>query len=73
VLLYDDRIVQTKDLVIPHPLLHKRDFVLLPLAEISPERIHPVLKRTIRELTEELIKRGPDDETDHIGQQQVEN
>jgi 2-amino-4-hydroxy-6-hydroxymethyldihydropteridine diphosphokinase len=56
VLFYDDRIVQSKDLVIPHPLLHKRDFVLLPLAEISPECVHPVLKKTIRELAQELIK-----------------
>jgi 2-amino-4-hydroxy-6-hydroxymethyldihydropteridine diphosphokinase len=66
VLLYDDRIVQSKDLVIPHPLLHKRDFVLLPLAEISPECVHPVLNKTIRELTKELIKKGLDDETDYI-------
>jgi 2-amino-4-hydroxy-6-hydroxymethyldihydropteridine diphosphokinase len=56
VLLYDDRIVQSKDLIIPHPLLHKRNFVLLPLAEISPECVHPVLKKTIRELAQELIK-----------------
>ena len=72
VLFYDDRIVQSKDLVIPHPQLHRRDFVLLPLAEISPERVHPVLNKTIRELTNELIKRGPDDETDYISQKQVE-
>jgi 2-amino-4-hydroxy-6-hydroxymethyldihydropteridine diphosphokinase len=56
VLLYDDRIVKSKDLIIPHPLLHKRNFVLLPLAEISPECVHPVLKKTIRELAQELIK-----------------
>jgi 2-amino-4-hydroxy-6-hydroxymethyldihydropteridine diphosphokinase len=56
VLLYDDRIVQSKDLIIPHPLLHKRNFVLLPLAEISPECVHPVLKKTIGELAQELIK-----------------
>jgi 2-amino-4-hydroxy-6-hydroxymethyldihydropteridine diphosphokinase len=73
VLLYDDKIVQSKDLVIPHPLLHKRDFVLLPLAEISPECVHPVLNKTIRELAKELIKRGPDNETNHIDQQQVED
>ncbi len=73
VLLYDDRIIQSKDLVIPHPLLHKRDFVLIPLAEISPERVHPVLNKTIRELTRELMKGGPDDETDHVSHQQVED
>jgi 2-amino-4-hydroxy-6-hydroxymethyldihydropteridine diphosphokinase len=73
VLLYDDRIVQSEDLVIPHPLLHRRDFVLLPLMEISPERVHPVLNKTIHELTRELIRRGPNHETDNISHQQVED
>jgi 2-amino-4-hydroxy-6-hydroxymethyldihydropteridine diphosphokinase len=73
VLLFDDRIVQSKDLIIPHPLLHKRDFVLIPLAEISPERVHPVLHKTIRELARALGKRGSDEETDHINHQQVKD
>ncbi len=73
VLLFDDRIVQSKDLIIPHPLLHKRDFVLIPLAEISPEQVHPVLNKTIRELARALRKRGSDEETDHINHQQVKD
>jgi len=60
-LLYDGRIVQSRDLVIPHPLLHQRDFVLLPLAEIAPDAVHPVLKMTIAE-----IKKRLRDETDHL-------
>ncbi len=50
ILLYDDHTINTPDLEIPHPRLHERDFVLRPLAEIAPDLIHPVLKKSIREL-----------------------
>ncbi|NDV68271.1 2-amino-4-hydroxy-6-hydroxymethyldihydropteridine diphosphokinase [Dysgonomonas sp. 25] len=50
ILLYDSLIVDTPDLVLPHPYLHERDFVLLPLAEVAGEVIHPTLKKTISEL-----------------------
>jgi len=53
ILFYDDMILETPQLVIPHPLLHKRRFVLMPLAEIAPEMIHPVFKKTIHQLLEE--------------------
>ena len=43
ILLYGDRIFRSQDLVIPHPAMHKRRFVLEPLAEIAPSSIHPVL------------------------------
>ena len=49
-LLYDDLILETEDLIIPHPFMHQRDFVLIPLAEISPLTMHPVLKKNILEL-----------------------
>lgn len=54
-LLYDNCVLSTvsssgAELVLPHPLLADRDFVLKPLAEIAPELVHPVLGKTIREL-----------------------
>ncbi|MDI6728855.1 MAG: 2-amino-4-hydroxy-6-hydroxymethyldihydropteridine diphosphokinase [Thermodesulfovibrionales bacterium] len=54
ILFYDDIVINMEHLHIPHPLLHKRDFVLLPLSEIAPDKIHPVLKKNIRQLKEEL-------------------
>jgi 2-amino-4-hydroxy-6-hydroxymethyldihydropteridine diphosphokinase len=49
-LLYGDLVIRESDLSIPHPRMHKRGFVLVPLAEIAPETMHPVSKLTIREL-----------------------
>lgn len=50
ILLYDDLILNTPDLTLPHPLMHRRAFVMQPLAEIAPETVHPVLHRTIQDL-----------------------
>jgi 2-amino-4-hydroxy-6-hydroxymethyldihydropteridine diphosphokinase len=52
ILLYGDIVVSEKDLVIPHPRLQERRFVLEPLAQIAPEIVHPVLKKSIRFLLE---------------------
>lgn len=53
-LLYDDIVMQTEALTIPHPHLTKRMFVLQPLAEIAPEVVHPIRKQAIQKLFEEL-------------------
>lgn len=50
ILFYDHQILHTPDLIIPHPRLSERNFVLAPLAEIMPEFIHPVLHKTIAQL-----------------------
>jgi 2-amino-4-hydroxy-6-hydroxymethyldihydropteridine diphosphokinase len=54
ILLFDDTIIDSTDLTIPHPALHQRRFVLEPLAEIAPEVLHPAIKKTIRELRDAL-------------------
>ena len=54
-LFYEGKIIKEKDLTLPHPRLHKRRFVLIPLAEINPELYHPILKKSIKEILESLI------------------
>ena len=53
ILLYGNTVIESERLTIPHPLMHLRDFVLAPLAEIAPDAIHPTLDKSIKELLEE--------------------
>lgn len=50
VLLMDDYIIEHERLNVPHPYMHERSFVLIPLAEIAPDAIHPILNKSINEL-----------------------
>ena len=58
ILLFEDLVIKTEHLTIPHPELHKRRFVLKPLADIAPDIVHPVLKETILTLLAHLKDDG---------------
>ena len=58
ILLFGQEIIESNNLMIPHPLLHKRQFVLEPLDQLAPDLMHPVLKSTINQLLNKLPK-GP--------------
>jgi 2-amino-4-hydroxy-6-hydroxymethyldihydropteridine diphosphokinase len=57
-LLYGDRVLSSDDLVVPHPLMHERRFVLQPLAEIAPDVVHPTLQMSIHGLLDDLERPG---------------
>ncbi len=54
ILLFDDRVMRTPRLEIPHPRMHKRAFVLQPICDINPSIIHPVLGKTVADLLSHL-------------------
>jgi 2-amino-4-hydroxy-6-hydroxymethyldihydropteridine diphosphokinase len=56
ILFYNDAIINSSELIIPHPGIQDRIFVLKPLSEIAPDKMHPVLKKSVRELFQEREK-----------------
>lgn len=60
ILIYEGEICSEPDLMIPHPLMHERRFVLEPLAEIAPNLIHPTLNQSVRELLDALATKAFD-------------
>ncbi len=60
ILLFDDEVINTETLTIPHPEMHKREFVLIPLTEIAPFVYHPTLKLNAVQMLEELRKNSYD-------------
>ena len=57
ILLYDEHIMETPELVIPHPRMTERAFVLTPLADIAPAVVHPTTGKTIKELLEDITEK----------------
>jgi len=58
ILFFGDLIVDERNLIIPHPFIHNRRFILVPLCEIMPELIHPVLNKTVATLLESCTDSG---------------
>jgi 2-amino-4-hydroxy-6-hydroxymethyldihydropteridine diphosphokinase len=58
ILFYDDLVVDTPPLVIPHPRLHERAFVLVPLMDLASELVHPVFHKRVNEFTAEIDTEG---------------
>lgn len=58
IIFYDDRVTNTSRLVIPHPRMHKRRFVLQPICDIDPTIVHPVIKKNVKYLLDHLGQDG---------------
>ena len=57
ILLYDEQVIETPELVIPHPKMTERAFVLVPLDEIASDLVHPVSSKTIKELLQSVTEK----------------
>lgn len=58
ILFYGQRVINEPDLVIPHPRLHQRRFVLMPLSELDPLWVHPVLQRSVNQMLADVEDQG---------------
>jgi 2-amino-4-hydroxy-6-hydroxymethyldihydropteridine diphosphokinase len=58
ILLYENLVIDEPDIKIPHPLMHERKFVLVPLRELAPEIVHPVFKNTIESLLDKCMDKS---------------
>lgn len=54
IIFYDDAVIETAELVVPHPRMHKRAFVLQPICDIDPQLVHPVMGLQVKDLLSEL-------------------
>ena len=54
IIFYNDSIIETAQLIVPHPRMHHREFVLRPISDLAPELIHPIFNKSIRDLLDEL-------------------
>ncbi len=58
IIFYDDLVMDSERLTIPHPRMHKRRFVLQPICDIDPDVIHPVLERNVQDLLNQVVTDG---------------
>ena len=58
ILMVDDRVIRSRRLTIPHPRMHHRRFVLIPMCDIDPQAVHPVLKKNMQDLLDDLTEEG---------------
>jgi 7,8-dihydro-6-hydroxymethylpterin-pyrophosphokinase len=54
IIFFGSEVIDLDELVVPHPSMHERTFVLKPLSDIAPDFIHPILKKSVSELLESL-------------------
>ncbi len=57
IIFYDNDIIETEDLIVPHPDMKNREFVLKPLIQIAPYKSHPLYHKTVSDLYEELKRK----------------